>query len=114
MLAAEQPDVDVMADRVDMWGLETIFGYKIIQNNLKTWKFLSSSMKNKRDVDSLNWSKSSRAAWRAFVEIFTPCTKRASMALLDRIYSYRMSREEHPVDAGKSATEDPVQYQNVV
>ena len=48
MLAGELSDVDVMADEVNMWGLEARFGHKIVQENMKAWGFLSSSLKNER------------------------------------------------------------------
>ena len=62
VLTREQLDVDVMADGVSMWNIETRFGHRIVQENIKAWKFISFSLKNERDVNTLNWSKSPEAA----------------------------------------------------
>ena len=55
MLAGEQSDEDVMADEVNMWDLKGRFGNKVVQENMKAWGFVSSSLKSERDVDTLNW-----------------------------------------------------------
>ena len=85
MLTREQPDIDVMADGVDMWGLDTRFGYKIVHENMKAWEFISSSLKRERDIDTLNRSKCPGTAWKALFETYTPRTDWASMAVLDEI-----------------------------
>ena len=88
-----------MADGVNMWGIDDRFGYKIVEEIVKTWEFLSSNL-NERDVETLQKRlKYPGAAWRALVETYTPRTEGALMAVLDGIDNFRMSCEEHPVDA---------------
>ena len=62
VLTGEQLDVDVMADGVNMWGVEPRPGYELVQKSTKAWNFFSSSLKNERDVDTLNRSKLPGAA----------------------------------------------------
>ena len=45
VLAGEQSGVDVMADGVNMWGLEARFGYKIVQEITKAWNVFFHSVK---------------------------------------------------------------------
>ena len=65
---------------------------------MKTWEFISSSLKNERDVDLLDRSKSPGAAWRTLVETYTPRIDGASLTVLDEVDNFRMSWEEDPVD----------------
>ena len=87
-----------MADGVNIWGIEARFGYKIVEEIMNAWEFLSFNF-NERDVDTLNRLKYPGAAWRALVESYTRRTEGALMAVLDEIDNFRMSCEEHPVDA---------------
>ena len=57
VMTRERLDVDVMADGASMWNIEARFGHKIVQENMKAWKFICSSLKNERGVNTLNWSR---------------------------------------------------------
>ena len=42
-----------MANGVNIWGIEARFGYKIVEEIMNAWEFLSFNL-NERDVDTLN------------------------------------------------------------
>lgn len=90
-------DIEVRNTRVPLEELESAYGRDVVRVYSRAWQLLCTSLTGEVEQDILYRELFPRAASRALLEMHSPKTQGAKLALLEKIDSVTMDPEKDPI-----------------